>query len=76
MTHTATLTNAINYLRYQIASLKSAKGDFEVANEWRLVVDAINAVKALQMVRSTAALDARAAAMIGEAFDVKARRAA
>lgn len=74
MSKTAELANAINYLRYQIASLKSAKRG-EIANEWRLVVDAINNVKSLQQAGSTPALDARAAAMIGEAFDVKARKA-
>lgn len=47
MTKRAELNNAVDYLRYQIGSLKSCKRS-EVENEARLVIDAMNAVKAVQ----------------------------
>lgn len=64
------LTNEINFLRSAIASLKSAKHN-EIANETRIVINAINAVKDAQaVVRATSPVVARAVNMIGNAIEI------
>lgn len=73
MTKTAALNNAVNFLRYMVASLKSAR-DGEIANEARLVVDAINGVKAQQALCTNRVANDRAVNMIGEAMNIIAQR--
>lgn len=73
MNKTQELNNAIDFLRYQIASLKSCKRD-EIENEWRLVVNAINSVKELQVKGTSAKVNERAANMMQQALDVMNRR--
>lgn len=74
MTNTRNLTAAVDQLRYTVCSLNGCKA-CEIGNERRLVVDAINNVKALQFNAAPAAI-ARAVKMIGYAIDALAVRRA
>lgn len=74
MTKAAKLNNATNYLRHQVGSLKSCKRN-EIANEKRLLIDAMNDVKACQADVKGRAF-ARSVEMLGTAMDVMAQRVA